>query len=175
MSAPQTELRNPEDLFVFTLEAVYDMEVKLVDALDEMSQLATNDNLSAGFAIHRTETETQVRRVEEAFEALGKEPTRRDNRVIDGLLEERDRFDASVKDDELRNLRYLDFGIETERIEITSYEELLRIAKKIGVGEDVTTPLEDNLGQEGKTLRKLRGLAGKSTLDTLRDELRALR
>lgn len=171
MSTPQTEIRNFEELFVYNLETVYDMEVKLVDALDEMSQLATNDNLSAGFAIHHTETETQVRRVEEAFEAFGKEPTRRDCRVIDGLLEEKEQFDEGVTDDELRNLYYLDVGIKTERIEITSYEGLLTAAKKAKLQDDVTAPLEDNLGQEGKTLRKLQGLAGESNLETFWNEL----
>lgn len=167
MSAPRTEIRDLEDLFVYDLEAVYDMEVKLVGALDEMSRLATNDNLSAGFAIHRTETETQVERVEEAFEALGEEPTRRANPIVDGLLEEREQFDASVTDDDLRNLHYLTAAVKTERIEITSYEGLLMMAKEAGLGDAITDPLEDNLGQEEKTLRKLQGLAGGSDLETL--------
>ena len=167
MSTPQTEIRTPEDLFAYDLAAVYDMEVKLVDALGELSRAATNDNLSAGFAIHTTETERQVENVEEAFEALGREPTRRDSLVTDGLLEERDRFDASVRDDELRNLYYLIAGIKIERVEITNYEGLLSAAERAGLGDDVTAPLRGTLGQEEKTLRKLRALARGSGLRAL--------
>lgn len=167
MSASQTELRDLEAVFVYDLQAAYDMELKLVDALDELSRTATNDNLSAGFAVHRTETETQVRCVEEAFRALGEEPTRREDLVTDGLLEEIERFDARVADDELRNLHYLDAAIKTERVEISHYEGLLRTAEEAGLSNDVMAPLEGVLEQEAKTLRKLQGLAGESDLQRL--------
>ena len=152
---------------MYDLQAAYDMEIKLVDALDEMSRVATNDDLAAGFALHRTETERQVRLVEDAFEALGEEPTRRDDPVVDGLLEDRERFDADVTDEELRNLRYLVVGLRTERLEIATYEGLLVMAESADFGDDVTDPLEAVLEQERKTLRKLRGLAGRSDLGTL--------
>ena len=171
MNPSQTEIRDAADLFAYELEAVYDMEVKLVDALADLSRLATNDNLSKGFAIHRTETETQVRRIEETFEALGAEPTRRDNLIVDGLLEERERFDAGVTDPALRDHRYLTAAILTERLEITSYEGLLATAERAGLGDDVTDPLTDNLGQEEKTLRKLEALAGGPDLADLWKDL----
>lgn len=167
MSKRQTEINDVEALFVHELEAVYDMEVRLVDALEEMSAAAANDNLSKGFAVHRTETERQVRNVEDAFEALGREPSRRDNRLVDGLLAEREQFDTGVTDDALRNVYYLNAAMMTERIEITSYEELLALAERGDLGADVTDPLERNLEQEEKTLRKLEGLAGDSDLDSL--------
>lgn len=167
VSAPSTEIRNLKDQFAYDLAAAYDMEVKLVDDLEERSRTATNDNLSKGFAVHRTETETQADRVEEVFKALGREPTRRDDPVIDGLLEEKEQYRTRVMDDELRNLHYLNAAVETERIEITRYEGLLKTATKANLGDDVTDPLEDTLAEEKKTLRKLQGLAGGSDLETL--------
>ncbi|NUB92300.1 ferritin-like domain-containing protein [Haloterrigena sp. SYSU A558-1] len=159
MSDRQSEIRDVEALFAYELEAVYDMEVRLVDALDDMSQLATNDNLSKGFAIHRRETERQVENVEAAFAALGREPNRRPNRIVDGLLAEREGIDAGVADDALRNVYYRNAAIRTERLEITSYEGLLELAERGDLGAAVTEPLERNLAQEEKTLRKLEGLA----------------
>lgn len=164
---PETEIRDPAALFVSDLAAVYDMEVKLVDALAELSQTATNDNLSKGFAIHRTETETQVRRVEDAFDALGVEPTRRDDPLVDGLIAEQAQVDVDVADAALRNHRYLTLALQTERVEITRYEGLLATAEKAGFEKDVTGPLAANLEQEEKTLRKLEALAGGSGLETL--------
>lgn len=167
MSEPQSELRDFADQFQYDLAAVYDMEVKLVDALDAQSRMAANDNLSKGFAIHRTETETQVRRVERVFEALGREPSRRGNPVVDGLLAETALFEDSVTDDDLLDLHYLVAATATERLEISSYEDLLLLAEKAGFGDDVIEPLADNLEQERKTFRKLRGLAGASDIGTL--------
>lgn len=171
MSTRETELRNFEDLFVYELEAAYDMELKLVDALDEMSTLATNDNLSKGFAVHRAETNTQVRHVKEAFDALGREPTRRKNQIVDGLLAEREQFDAIVVDNVLLNTYYLGVAMKTERFEITCYEGLLLAAEKADLGTNVTDPLKNNLEQEEKTLRKLQALTKGTSSRTFWDRL----
>ncbi|WP_232702312.1 ferritin-like domain-containing protein [Halobacterium wangiae] len=165
MSAPR--LTNLGDQFVYELEAVYDMEVKLVEALGELSYMATNDKLSEGFATHRDETKAHVERVESAFQALGREPSRRDNLVVDALLEEKAQYDESVVDDDLRNVHYLTAGMKTERIEISNYEGLLTTAKKAGLGDEVTDPLEENLDDEENALRKLEGLSTGSGLKAL--------
>lgn len=171
MSDTQNEIRNLTDQFVYELEAMYDMEVKLVDALDEMSRMATNEKLSDGFAKHREETETHVERVESAFRALGREPSRRDNMLVDALLEEKAEYDSRVANDDLRNLHYLGAGMKTERIEITAYEGLLMAGAKADLDDDVMDPLEQNLEEEEKTFRKLQGLSGGSDLKTLWNKL----
>ena len=171
MSTPHTEIRDLEDQFVYELEAVYDMEVKLVEALGELSEMATNDNLSKGFATHRDETKEHVERVEAAFRALGREPARRENLLVDALLEEKAMYDERVADEDLRNVHYMGAGMKTERIEITSYEGLLMTAKKAELGDDVTDPLEDNLDEEEKTLKKLKGMSTGSDLKTLWNKL----
>ena len=171
MSDRHAELRDADDLFAYELAAVYDMEVKLVDALEDQSRLATNDNLAKGFAVHRTETERQVENVEAAFEALGREPTRRENRIVDGLLAERTQFDERVADESLRNVYYLYAAMQTERFEITGYERLLAAARAADLEAAVTDPLERNLAQEEKTLRKLEALAGESESASLWERL----
>lgn len=111
-----------------------------------------------------TETERQVELAEEAFEALGTEPTQRDSRVTRALLEDKEQFDASVTDDELRNFRYLALGLGTERVERTTCEGLLMTAEDAGLRDGVTGPLGGILKQEEKTPRKLQGLREDQTL-----------
>ena len=171
MSSTQTEIGDLEDQFVYDLEAVYDMEVKLVDALDEMAMNASNDNISEGFATHRDETRQHVERVEAAFEALRLEPNRRTNPVVDALIEETEEFDRRASDETLRDLHYLNAGMKTERIEVTTYEGLLLLADKAELDDDVTNPLEENLDEEEKTLKKLKGLSKGSDLKALWDKL----
>ena len=167
MSSTQTEIHDLEDQLVYELEAVYDMELKLVDALDEMAMKAATDNISQGVATHRDETRRHVERVEAAFEALGRQPNRRTNAVVDALIEENEQFDRRTDDDTLRDLHFLNAGMKTERIEMTAYEGLLLIAKKADVDDDVTDPLEDNLDEEEKTFKKLKGLSTGSELKAL--------
>lgn len=52
-----------------------------------------------------TETSGQVARLEPVFEALGSEPTSRDDPVVDALLAEVDEFDARTADDGLLDLQ----------------------------------------------------------------------
>ena len=167
MSTTQNDVRTLEDQFVYDLEAAYDMEVKLVDALDELARTASNENMSEGFQTHREETETHVRRLEEVFEALGREPNRRNNPLVDALLEEKEQFDSVSSEERLQDLHYLMAGMKTERIEMTHYEGLILLAEKAELGDDVTGPLEDNLDEEEKTFRKLQGLSTGSELKSL--------
>jgi len=106
---------------VYELQGLYDMEVRLV-------------------------------------EALGVDPRRRDNLLVDALLEEQATYDELVAADDLRNARYVAAGTKTERIEITAYEGLLRTARKADLDDAVTDPLEDNLDEE-KTLKKLKAMS----------------
>lgn len=76
-----------------------------------------------------------------------------------------------MKNDDLRNVHYLNRAMTIERIEITRYEGLLTTAEKAGLGEDVTDPLADNIGQEEKTFRKLQGLSAGADLKSLWREL----
>lgn len=164
MSEPEIQLRDFEDQFVYGLRGIYDAEAKLVDALDELSRTTTDEDLEKGFALHRNETETQVQRVVAAFDALGVDPTRRTDRVVDGLFADEAEFERRVNDDDLRDRRYLSAAIRIERIEISTYEGLLATAEKAGLDDAVTDPLADTLEEERKTLRKLQGLAGEATL-----------
>jgi len=103
-------------------------------------------------------TIVNVTTVTDAFAALGETPTQRERRVTDGLLAERAQLDAGTMDENLRNRYCLTAAILTERVEITSYEGLLRTAEAADLRSEVTEPLENTLREDEKPLRKLRGL-----------------
>lgn len=161
------EVNSLQDLFVYELRGMYDVENKLVDALNELSVETTNEDISQSFAEHRGETETHVERLEDAFHALGEEPERQDNRIVDGLVEEHDRFESIATNDDVRDMFALGAGMKSERLEITSYEGLLMLADQLDFGNDVTDPLESNMSDEKQTLSDLQELAGGSKLKSL--------
>jgi ferritin-like metal-binding protein YciE len=171
MSDSEQYVESLEGLFEYELEGIYNMEVKLVDALDEMALATTNGNLESGFSTHRDETETQVERIEDAFAAYGVEPRQRDCPIVDALDKDRQQFERMVRDDDLKNLYYLGAAMKTERLEISSYQALLTTANKLDLDSEVTSLLEDNLDEEKKTLKKLEGLSEGSELKSLWDRL----
>lgn len=156
-----------EDMFVYQLEEMYYIENRLVDALDEMASDATNDKLQEGFEEHREETREHVRRVEEAFDAMGREPNRRESMVLDALIRERQQFHQEARDEHLRDLFDTVAGIKTERVEITGYQGLLVLANKLDLDDDVTDPLQDNLSSEKSALRELEALSKGSKLKAM--------
>lgn len=161
------QVNDTEDMFVHELEQMYYIENRLVETLDEMAGEVDNDKLQRGFADHRDETREQVERLERAFRALGREPQESQSHVLDALRKEHDEFAEQTTDNYLQDLFDMQAGMKTERFEITGYEGLLMLAKKLDLDDDVTDPLEDNLSEEKSTLRQLEGLSKGSKLKSI--------
>src|SRR5262245_17027764 len=66
----------------------YYVEKQLVKALERMARIAKNEDLKAGFEVHRQETEEQIRRLEEAFTHLGRTARTKKCPGIEGILKE---------------------------------------------------------------------------------------
>ena len=76
------------DLFLETLKDVYHAEKQILGALPKMAKAAHSDALRQAFETHRTETEGQVARLEQIFEAMGKAARGKPCEAIAGLIEE---------------------------------------------------------------------------------------
>lgn len=159
------------DLFVHKLSHQYYVEQELVETLDEMAKNASNDRLSTGFADHRDETRTQVKRIEDAFDALGVPPEAKADPVLDGLEEERRTLEQQIDDDDMLDMVYLNAGMMTERVEMTAYEGLSMLATELELADDVQTPLESNYDEEKKTYRELDSLSTASEMKSLWNRL----
>lgn len=162
---------NLHDMFLHELQAAYHMETSLVEILEEMAAKATNDRISAGFADHAEETREHVQRVEKVFDTLGLDVQERNCPIVEALDQERTIMEESVSDDDLLNMFYLGAGMKTERIEITTYDSLIRLAEKLQLGDDVVDPLEANRESETEALDQLQILAGASDLKSLWERL----
>lgn len=160
-----------DDMFVYSLEEIYYVENRLVEVLDELHEDAANDHLARGFAEHRDETREHVDRVERVFRAIDRDPSERESKVLEALVEERKDFRAEVQNDQLRDLYDMQAGMKTERIEMTGYQGLITLAGKLEYTHDVIEPLEDNLASERSTFRELEGLSKGSKLKSMLGQL----
>ena len=77
-----------------------------------------------------------------------------------------DALEATVRDSDLLNLYYLGTGMKAERAELTTYDSLLMVADRLGLG-DVTDPLEHNRDSEEDTLEQLQMPAASSEAQSL--------
>ena len=171
MSTSTQSIESLRDLFVDELQGAYYVENRLVDELDHMAMRASNDKISKGFADHRDETREHVNRVREAFEELDRQPEERSVAVLDGLVEERERYEGMIDDSDLLDIVYLGAGMKTERVEMTMYEGLLMNARKLDLSDDVTDPLDENHDDEEDAFKELRTLSGGSQIKSLLDRL----
>ena len=169
--ATQTTIESLRDLFVDELRAAYYVETELVEELDHMARNASNEKISDGFANHREQTEGHVDRLEDVFAAIDEPPEGRTVAALDGLIEDRNRCEQMIHDDDLRDVLLVSAGMKTERMEMTMYEGLKMNARKLDLGRDVTAPLDDTLDEEEHTFQKLRTISGGSELKSMLDRL----
>jgi ferritin-like metal-binding protein YciE len=149
-------LETAQDLFEHELRDMYDAEEKLVRATETMANKVEDQTLTQAFQEHCEVTKGQVKRLEQVFKALGREPRREKCDGINGLIEE---FSGFVKEDPAPAV--LDFfaigaASKVEHYEIEAYKSLIALAGQLGVDAG---PLEANLAEEQETASKLEAMA----------------
>lgn len=177
------------DLFLFEIQRLYAVETRLadelatlerdagVDALDGLQETDARETLMEVLAEHETETRTHAERLEEALEVLGRTPDSRSARdaesapALEGLVEEKERFNNVVLNDQIRPLFYVGTARQIEHMEITAYERLLEIGTHLDIPDEVIDLLERTLGEEEATLRKLEPISDGEDGQVLLEEL----
>lgn len=151
-------LNNLEDLFVEQLRDLYSAETQILDALPEMVDASTSDELRKAFESHLKETRNQKQRLEKIFESLGEDPEGETCKGMKGLLEEGSEMlekdgDASV----------IDAGIiaaaqRVEHYEISGYGTARTYAERLG-HDDAVELIDETLDEESAANEKLTKIA----------------
>ena len=150
--------KNLKDLFLHTVKDVYFAEHEILKALPQMAAAAQTDGLRAAFDAHRTQTEQQVRRLEDVFALLGQKAEGVPCEAIQGILEE-----GREVMEEFAGGPALDAGLiaaaqAVEHYEIARYGALRSWAELIGL-DDVEELLDATLAEEKETDALLTRLA----------------
>lgn len=146
------------DLFEHELKDMYSAEHTLLDALEQMAGESADREIKKAYTQHRKETQAQIRRLEKIFKAIGRKPQVDSCPGIDGLLKEKKAFARERPSEELVEFFNVGAGQKVERYEISSYENLIDMADKLGLTEAVDL-LEQNLQEEEAALNKLKVFA----------------
>ncbi len=153
-------MQTAHELFLHELSDILDAERKLVEALGEQAEGASNPQLQKAFAAHQAQTEKQVQRLEQIFEQLEEEPQETECKGLNGLLEELEAFKQEDPSEDILDVFSIGAAQKVESYEINAYESLIRLATEMEHTKAVRL-LQQNLKEEQATWKKLDGLAKK--------------
>jgi ferritin-like metal-binding protein YciE len=148
------------DLLLTFMQDIYYAERQILKALPKMAKAATNPQLKEAFIHHREETQTQVERLQKAFEALGKRARGVTCEAINGLIEEGEEIIEEYPEGAVRDAGLAACAQAVEHYEMARYGALIAWARTAG-HKEVVSLLEETLAEEKKADTLLNDLASK--------------
>jgi ferritin-like metal-binding protein YciE len=154
-----------DDLFLHTLKDVYYAERQILKALPKMAKAAEDPALRDAFMLHREQTQQQVERLQQVFEALGKRAQGVTCEAINGLIEESEELlEEAPEPSPVRDAGLIASAQAIEHYEMARYGSLSAWAKQAGKA-DIVALLEETLAEEKQTdalLTKMATTQGKN-------------
>ena len=152
------EPKKLDDLFHDTLKDIYFAEKKILATLPKMAKAAQSDELKAAFEKHLTETEGQIKRLEQVFAVIEKKPQGKTCAAIIGITEEGAEIMEEYKGSPALDAGLLAAAQAVEHYEISRYGTLIAWAEELGL-EDAVSLLEETLEEEEATDEALTEIA----------------
>jgi ferritin-like metal-binding protein YciE len=145
-------------LFENTLMDIYYAENQILKALPKMAQKAKSPELKKAFQTHLTQTEGQVKRLDQIFQILGKPPKPVKCEAITGILKECDEVVENFGDSTALDAGMIAAAQTVEHYEMARYGALRTWAEELGM-KDAAKLLEETLLEERGTDQLLTKLA----------------
>ena len=146
------------DLLIDELADIYNAEKQLVRALPKMARAANSEQLTMAFEQHLDETKEQVRRIEQAFEALGERVKNKKCDGMEGLITEGEHMIEEDFDGAVLDAGLIAAAQKVEHYEIASYGTICAWAELLGERPALRF-LKQNMSEEEATDKKLTELA----------------
>ena len=154
-------MKTMEELFHAMLQDVYYAEKELTKALPKMAKEADDKELKKAFTNHEKETEGHVKRLEQAFEMIGKPAKGKKCDAILGIIAEGEDVIKEVDDEETLDAGLVASGQAAEHYEIARYGTLCAWAKQLGKPQ-IARLLHETLEEEKKADSLLTKIAERS-------------
>ncbi|WP_294245730.1 ferritin-like domain-containing protein [uncultured Chryseobacterium sp.] len=133
--------------FVTSLKDVYFAENAILEALGEMQEAATTEELKEAFEDHQLQTQKHVSRLEKVFRLIDETPEKKECRAIKGIIEEGREIIKSTKEGSMtRDAALIIAAQKVEHYEIATYGGLAQLA--ITMGHDKAADLLEKTLQE---------------------------
>ena len=152
------QLNSMQDLFVDQLRDLYSAEDQLIQALPQMAQAATSQELKQGFQKHLEQTREQKQRLERILSDLGKSPSGKVCKAMEGLIKEGKEVIQAQGDPMVKDAALIGAAQRVEHYEIAGYGTARTIADNLG-HDKAKDLLQKTLDEEGETDKKLTSIA----------------
>jgi ferritin-like metal-binding protein YciE len=152
------KLKNLDDLFVDTLQDLYDAENQIVKALPKMIDQAKSNDLKQGFKDHLEVTKHQIERIDKIFKELGMPAKGKHCAGMEGLIKEGDEVLKEQIDPEVKDAALIAAAQKIEHYEISGYGTARTFAQALG-HQEFARMLDTTANEEGQTDKKLTMLA----------------
>lgn len=157
-------------LFEDCLKDIYWAEKALTKALPKMAKKATSEDLVEAIQNHLAETEEQVKKVEQVFEAIDKKPVAKKCEAMAGLIKEGEEIMEETEEGAMRDAGIIAASQKVEHYEIASYGTLKTYANILGLTEAAGI-LEEILEEEKNADQTLTGVAESINLHASEQEM----
>jgi ferritin-like metal-binding protein YciE len=147
-----------EELSLEGLKDIYDAEHQITEALPKMVDAATNAELKKAFKHHLSQTENQIKRLDQVFEILGQKAVRKSCVATKGLVAEANEHIKETTKGAVRDAGLIESAQKVEHYEMASYGTARTYAQLSGQAE-VARLLEETLAEEEETDAALTKLA----------------
>ena len=151
-------IKTLDDLFVHTLQDIYYAENQITKNLPTMIEKVSNPELKAAFQQHLTETEGQVKRLEQVFQMHGQPVKGVTCQAMDGILAEAKEIISDCGDAQVCDAAMLSAAQAVEHYEMTRYGSLIAYANQLG-RQDCASVLQQTLAEEKAADQKLTRIA----------------
>jgi ferritin-like metal-binding protein YciE len=152
------EFHSLEDLFRHELKDLYDAEHRIIEALPQMAEKASNSSLKQAFEDHLRQTEKHVERLEAIFEHLGIEPERVKCDAMVGLVKEGSAVLGADGDPDAIDAGLIAAAQKVEHYEIAGYGTVRSFARRLN-NQYVAELCEQTLDEEKNTDQLLTEIA----------------
>ncbi len=141
------KIESLNDLFEHTLQMTYYTENQITKALPQMIEAAQNPELKQAFSQHLQETEQQVQRLEQVFQAMGQKPEETTCPIIDASVKACEKLISHTETGAVRDAGLIHCGQGVEHLEMTHYGTLVAWAQSLRL-EQIVPVLQQTLAEE---------------------------
>ena len=153
-----TKQKTLHDAFYETLKDVYYAEKQSVKALKKSAKAAEHDELRQAFETHAEESATQVERLQQVFEIIGKPARAKTCEAMQGITSEMEEDMDDFGDSPAADAVLAACAQAVEHYEIARYGTLKTWAAQLGYN-DAAKLLDETLQEEKKTDQLLSQIA----------------
>jgi ferritin-like metal-binding protein YciE len=147
-------ITNLNEKFQHELGDAYDAEHRLMEAMQQMSQMASDTKLKGMIEQHINETQRQIQMLEQVYQTLGQQPKRVPCDAAMGIVKEGQKTVQEAQGDAIRDCVIAGALAKGEHYEMAGYRGLVMGAQQMG-NQEVQRMLQQILEQEEKTAQML--------------------